>query len=113
MIKFVALMRRPAGMTHEQFVEYHRNVHAKKYMADPTVRRLCRKYVQSHAVEGKLHGFPESTFDGVTEIWFDTTEDFTSATYNANIRPDEQNFIDLANSEIMITVENPVWNPTN
>ncbi len=58
MIKFVALMRRPAGMTHEQFFEYHRNLHAKKYMADPTVRRLCRKYVQSHAVEGKLHGFP-------------------------------------------------------
>ncbi len=64
-----------------------------------------------------MHGFPDSTFDGVTEIWFETLEDFNeafdSATYNATIRPDEEKFIDLENSEILVTIENPVWNPTN
>jgi hypothetical protein len=38
MVKFVALMRRRPGMTHEEFVDYHRNHHAKTYMSDPTRR---------------------------------------------------------------------------
>lgn len=117
MVKFVALMRRPAGMTHEEFVDYHRNHHAKTYMSDPTVKRLARKYIQSHAIPSGLEGYPDSGFDGVTEIWFDTVEDyqeaFSSDTYKANVRPDEEKFIDLPNSQILVTVENPVWNPTN
>ncbi len=116
-VKFIALMRRPAHMTHEQFVDYHRTHHANTFMSDPTVQRLCRKYIQSHTIPSGLRGYPDATFDGVTEIWFDTLEDFneafTSATYDSNIRPDEQKFINLPNSEILLAVENPVWNPTN
>ena len=116
-VKFISLMRRPAHLTHEQFVDYHRNNHANTFMADPTAQRLCRKYIQSHTIPSGLHGFPASTFDGVTELWFDTLEDFnqvfTSARYNDIVRPDEHKFVDLPNSEVLLVVENSVWNPTN
>ena len=110
-VKFISLMRRPAHLTHEQFVDYHRNGHANTFMADPTAQRLCRKYIQSRTNPSDLHGFPTSTFDGVTELWFDTLEDFnvafTSATYNA-IRPDEHKFVGVPKSEVLPAVENPI-----
>jgi uncharacterized protein (TIGR02118 family) len=116
-VKFVAFMRRIPSMDHQEFVDYHRNQHAKIYMEDPTNKRLVRKYIQSHVVPSGLEGLPQSEFDGVTEIWFDTIEDmkeaFSSDTYMANIRPDEQKFIDFENSLTLVTIENPVWNPTN
>jgi uncharacterized protein (TIGR02118 family) len=112
-VKFVVFMKRRPGMTREEFVTYHRASHAKTFMADPTIRRLCRKYVQSHPVPSGIDGFAESPFDAIAEVWFDNVEDlreaFSSDTYMANIRADELTFIDLEHSVDLVTEEYHVW----
>lgn len=112
-VKFVILMKRRPGMTQAEFIEYHRTSHAKTFMADPTMRRLCRKYVLSHPVQAGGGGIGESPFDGVAEVWFDTVEDlreaFSSHTYMANVRTDELKFIDLENSVNLVTEERYLW----
>jgi uncharacterized protein (TIGR02118 family) len=94
-------------------VDYHRASHAKTFMADPTIRRLCRRYVQSHPVPPGIEGIPESPFDGIAEVWFESLDDlreaFSSDTYMANIRTDEVRFIDLEHSATLVTEEDCVW----
>ena len=50
---------------------------------------------------------------GSPEIWFDNVEDFreafSSATYTANIRPDELKFMDLEHSVDLVAEENHIW----
>lgn len=112
-VKFVILMRRRPGMTRAEFIDYHRTHHAKTFMADPTIRRLCRKYVVSHPVQSDDDGLAEPPFDGVAEVWFDNVGDleeaFSSDTYMASVRPDELKFIDLENSQNLVTEERHVW----
>lgn len=112
-VKFVVFIKRRPGMTRQEFVDYHRASHAETFMADPTMRRLCRKYVQSHPVPPGIEGIPESPFDGIAEVWFDSLDDlreaFSSATYMANIRTDELKFMDLEHSVDLVTEENAIW----
>lgn len=112
-VKLVVFMKRRPGMTRGEFVDYHRASHAKTFMADPTIRRLCRKYVQSHPLPSAVEGFSESPFDGIAEVWFDDVEDlreaFSSDTYMANVRTDELRFIDLEHSVDLVTEEHHVW----
>ena len=103
-------------MSRQEFVDYHRTSHAVTFMADPTIRRLCRRYVQSHpvlsGVEG-VEGVDGSGFDGIAEVWFDTVHDlreaFSSETYMANVRVDELRFIDIEHTLDLVTEETPVW----
>jgi EthD domain len=112
-VKFVVFIKRRPGMTREEFVDHHRDSHAETFMADPTMRRLCRKYVQSHPVPAGTEAIPESPFDGIAEAWFGTLDDlreaFSSATYMADIRTDELRFMDLEHSVDLVTEEYPVW----
>jgi uncharacterized protein (TIGR02118 family) len=112
-VKFVVLMRRRPGMTRQEFVDYHRTSHAVTFMADPTIRRLCRRYVQSHPVPTGAEGFGEPEFDGIAEAWFDTVHDlreaFSSETYMANVRVDELRFIDIEHTVNLVTEETLPW----
>jgi hypothetical protein len=112
-VKFVILMKRRPGMTRAEFVDYHRTHHAKTFMADPTIRRLCRKYAVSHPIRSDVDGLPEPPSDGIAEVRFDDVGDlrepFSSDTYMANVRTDELKFIDLENSQNLVTEERPVW----
>jgi uncharacterized protein (TIGR02118 family) len=112
-VKFVVLMKRRPGMTRAEFIDYHRTSHVKTFMADPTIRRLCRKYVASHPVQSDDEELTEAPFDGIAEVWFDNPEDlreaFSSDTYMANVRTDELKFIDLENSVNLVTEERHIW----
>jgi uncharacterized protein (TIGR02118 family) len=114
-IKFVAAMRRIPALTHDQFVDYHRSQHAELFMSLPEVRTHVRRYIQSHPVQVSLPGLDTSSFDGLTEIWFDDIDGlkgvFDSPSYLTRIRPDEEKFIDLARSEVMVTTEFAVHDP--
>ena len=68
-----------------------------------------RKYVQGHTLSDPIPGFPasdDSAFDGIAELWFDSVEDvgkaFTQPRYLEIIRPDEESFVDFANSRAFI-----------
>ena len=112
MVKFSILLRRRAGMTHEEFVTYHREQHAPVFLSVPAVREHVRRYVQQHTIDAGIPGMPPVTFDGVTELWFDDVEAlgkvFCDPTYLGLVRPDEAEFLDLERCEFIVSQENPV-----
>ena len=65
MIKTIAVARKKAGMTHEEFSKYWLEQHA------PLAARLfpgLRKYVQNHLV---IEPGQKYEADGIVEMWFD------------------------------------------
>lgn len=116
MIKLTILLRRRAGLSHEQFVEYHRDQHAPLFMSTPVVQDNVRRYVQQHTVDVGLDGLPPTTIDGITELWFDDIASmavvFGDATYLEVIRPDEGRFLDLPGCEFVLSEETVVAETT-
>ena len=112
MIKFTIILRRKPGLTHEQFVEHHRTVHAPLFSSLPEVRQHVRRYVQCHSTGDQLSGLPDSKIDGTTELWFDNIAGlagvFGSEGYMRTIRPDEESFLDLHACEFLIGTERTV-----
>lgn len=115
MIKFTILLRRRPELSHEQFVDYHRNQHAPLFLSVPVVQENVRRYVQQHRVDAVLPGLPPTTIDGISEIWFDDVDSvtavFTARTYLETIRPDEAKFLDLGGCEFILSEEHPVLEP--
>jgi uncharacterized protein (TIGR02118 family) len=112
MIKFTAFMKRHPGMSQEEFVAYHRDQHGPLFKSLPASQKHVRRYVQSHPAREQIPGLTPSSFDGLTEIWFDDIAGFeavfTDAEYMRTIRPDEQKFLDLETSQVMLTREHVV-----
>ncbi len=112
MIKMTILLRRNPGMSHDEFVAYHRDIHAPLFCSLPEAKQHVRRYVQSHSTGEQFPGMPDYRIDGSTELWFDDVTGaaavFTSVDYMAIIRPDEQKFLDLAGCEIFFGVEHEV-----
>ena len=90
MVKFTILLKRNSAMTMEQFVDYHRNSHAKLFKSLPEAKQYVRRYVQQHPVEGGIPGMPPRIYDGITELWLDDVEGlarlFQSKDYIEKIR---------------------------
>ena len=111
MIKFTIVLRRQ-GVTHNEFVQYHRERHAPLFASLPEVKQHVRRYLQCHAIGDSLPGLPDSKIDGTTELWFDDLAGlaalFTSPGYMERIRPDELKFLDFYSCEYLIGTENPV-----
>ncbi len=112
MIKFTILLRRKPGMSHDEFVSYHREHHAPLFSSLPEVKRHVRHYVQCHATGEQLPGLPDNKIDGTTELWFDDLAGlagvFQSPNYMESIRPDEEKFLDLHACEFILGAEHEV-----
>jgi uncharacterized protein (TIGR02118 family) len=110
MIKLTFMVKRRPGMTHDEFVDYHRNRHAPLFASIPESERYVRGYVISHPVP--TDAYPEPEHDGMTEIWFDTWEDhdafFSSQNYREIVHPDEPNLIIMDDGVILIAEETRV-----
>jgi len=110
MIKLAFALKRAPGLTQEQFVDHHRNRHAPLFTSIPETQQYVRKYVVSHPILAP--SYPPPSFDGLTEIWFDSWQDhdafFSSDNYKTRVQPDEPTFIDLANSVSLVTEEKVV-----
>jgi uncharacterized protein (TIGR02118 family) len=95
MMHLVEFVRRKPGMEVEAFQRYWREVHGPLGAKIPQMRR----YVQSHVRPGAYRGGRQPIYDGVAEVWFDSTdamrESATTSEYRA-VRADEPNFIDAA-----------------
>lgn len=123
MVKLIALFKRKAGISVEQFQGHWRTTHAELVVR----QRGLRRYVQNHTLASAYHsgkpatgkpatgepatGEPvsrEPDYDGVAEAWFDDTQAMrelgASAEYRA-VRADEVNFIDAASMQVVITDE--------
>jgi uncharacterized protein (TIGR02118 family) len=103
MLKTITFIKRKPGMDREKFGEYWRTRHAQIVTRLPGLRR----YVQCHTIpSGYRKGEP--VYDGVAEVWFDSTdamrETANTAEYRA-VRADEHNFIDVPKIGFIIADE--------
>ena len=112
MVKFSIFLRKRAGMSQNDFVAYHKTHHASLFTSLPEVKQYVRKYVQCHVVPVALPGFPDTYYDGITELWFDDVESigkvFAAPEYLRLIRPDEEKFIAMNECGFLISTETPV-----
>ena len=68
MHKVVILLRRRDDRTHDEFAQWWLVEHAPMARELPGVRRICFNLCEDGA-----------PFDGVSELWFDSREDFEAA----------------------------------
>jgi len=103
MLKFVSLLKRKAGLTHQEFVDYYENQHAPLSLSfwGEHIQGYCRNFVDAEKVS---HSNPNSVapdFDVITEFWFLTRESYETARKIMQqpdvaevIRNDERAFLD-------------------
>ncbi|TCR03396.1 uncharacterized protein (TIGR02118 family) [Sphingobacterium sp. JUb78] len=107
MLKFTFLIRKTTGMSKEDFIDYHRNHHAPLFMSIPESKQYVKKYVVSHPKI--IEGFPLPAYDGITDIYFASMNDFNSffasENYKQKVHPDESNFIDLNDVVTLVSDE--------
>ena len=112
MIKFTILLKRKPSLSHKEFVEHHRTVHADIFMSVPAVKATVRRYLQQHAIPVELPGLPPGKYDGITELWFDDVTAlarcFSDPEYLAVVRPDEASFLDLHACDFIVSEEHAV-----
>ncbi len=112
MIKFTILLTRKPSLTHTQFIEHHKMVHAALFMSVGVVKETVKRYVQQHGIPVDLPGMPPVKYDGITELWFDDVEAlarcFSDSEYLARVRPDEESFLDLHACDFVVSTENVV-----
>ena len=103
MVKTITFIKRKPGMSVEDFGQYWRTQHAAIVIKLPGLRH----YVQCHTIpSGYRNGEP--AYDGVAEVWFDSTDAMRAGTQTAQykaVRADEPNFIDMSKIDFVITDE--------
>lgn len=93
MMHLVEFVRRKPGMDVEAFQRHWREIHGPLGARIPMVRR----YVQSHVRMSAYREGRQPLFDGVAEVWFDSTEAMRESARTREyeiVRADEPNFID-------------------
>lgn len=121
MIKLVCVLEKKAGISDKDFHDYWLNSHGPR-VREHMKKLKARRYVQSHlidhpeneagrALRGMLPPAP-----GVTEIWWDSIEDYEAALASeagreafADIASDERNFLDQANTQAFFTEEHVIF----
>lgn len=104
MLKFMTLLTRKPGLSHEEFCRYWREEHG------PLAMRIMPgmvRYVQNEVV--RLPGGEDAPFDGVAEVWLDGTWDDLNTWYRSEagraLREDEAKFIDTSRWITLIVEE--------
>lgn len=111
MFKIMITMKRRAGMTMEQFIDYYHNHHLPNVFAilppsEPGARVHRRNFINRDdpflAVIGDGRADANPPFDAITEIEFDEQADaekamrlFFDEQYINRIKQDERNFVDM------------------
>lgn len=94
MIKTIAMMKRKAGTSREEFMRYYEEEHAPLGLQHFPFVRYVRNYVRP------LPGQEEAAFDVITEFWFadraayQKAIDFNSSPAARIFREDEDRFMD-------------------
>jgi uncharacterized protein (TIGR02118 family) len=90
-VRMISFFRRAAGMKVDAFEQYWRFRHGPIVGRTPYLRR----YVQSHLVPEHRTAGREPFCDGVTEIWFDSLDDFRAGWRSSAVQ--EEQVRDCAN----------------
>ncbi len=121
MVKLIYCVRKSPAMSVEEFQRYWLEEHG------PLVRSVAAelgatKYVQSHTVQPALNEVLANSrgcaaaYDGVTEVWWNSLEDFNYALNSQagreaglKLLEDEARFIDLGRSRVFLTEEHVIF----
>jgi uncharacterized protein (TIGR02118 family) len=112
MIKLTCLVRRKPGMTPEEFHAYWREVHGPLVASTHSGSHVLR-YEQHHRPLDDYGPGDESdaaAYDGVTEQWFDSMEEYRAHIAEADfatVWADLANFLDVERLAYVLT-EAPV-----
>lgn len=94
-------------MTHQEFLDYRRDVHAPLLLSIPETKQYVRKFVVSVPVPTSI--YPAPVYDAMVEAWFDNVEDLTSFFRSDNfvniVDPDHANFLDVSAAVRLVTEE--------
>ncbi|SCW66206.1 conserved hypothetical protein [Sphingobium faniae] len=107
MVKLILLVKRKAGLTHEQFRAHYENTHAPLAWSvlQPHLIRYTRNFLTP------LPGQPEPPYDCVTEFWFpdhaaqNACFAWTRSEEGQVLARDEENFMDRASMRTWIAEE--------
>ena len=102
MVKLICFVRRKPGMSPEEFHRYWRERHGPLVASTRSGSHVIR-YEQNHRALDDYGREGGSEFDGVTEQWFSSLEDF-----HASIQEDDYQLIAEDIPKFMDT-ENIVW----
>ena len=69
MFKAMILLTRKEGLSHSDFKNWWLNKHSELASKLPGLKKACFNLVKNE----------DSPFDGVSELWFDSEDDFTSS----------------------------------
>lgn len=110
MIKLVILLKRREGMTHQEFLNYRRDIHAPLLLSIPETKQYIRKFIVSAPVSAP--GYENPVYDAMVEAWFDSLEDmnafFLSDNFVNIVDPDHVNFLDVPAAVRLVTEETVV-----
>jgi hypothetical protein len=126
MIKFVYCIRKRADLTDEEFRNFWRDTHGL-FIRSIAKTLGATKYIQSHTLSTsvnseivKSRGLDSLPYDGITEIWWESMEDFLAAVstpegqeaarqYITDPTVGEVNFVDFSQSRAFLTEEHTVF----
>ena len=112
MLKVDILVHRRPDLSHEQFVEYWRDVHAQLFSSQPVVKQHVRRYVQSRTIPDPPNAVRLADYDGIAQVWFDDMNGFhgvfSSQNYRDVIKVDEEKFADPKRVEFLFSEETEI-----
>ena len=99
MFKAVILLTRRADMTHDEFAQWWLGEHRPLAQKLPNLRKAIFNLVD--------HNTDDPGIDGVSELWFDSKEDFEAAyASEMGIQTAEDSIAHVSNRVRMFVVEN-------
>ena len=126
MIKFVYCICKRVDLSNEEFRTFWKDKHGP-YIRSLAKTLRAKKYVQSHTVDTPLNeeiiksrGLDTPPYDGVTEIWWDSMDEFVASVstpegqaaaqqYILGSDVAEANFVDFSKSRAFLTEEHVVF----
>ena len=122
MIKFVYCIRKRANLSDEEFHTYWREKHGS-FIRSIAKTLGAKKYIQSHTINTPVNaeivnsrGLDSPPYDGLTEIWWESMDDFLAAISSKEgieaakeYVADEANFVDFAQSRAFLTEEHTIF----
>lgn len=106
MIKMTMFLKKAPGVTREEFIDHHVNVHGALMRSIPEGREHILRYTQTHPGDGTFSSVTPDDFDGTAELWFDSAEGLDAVmgfdTFKNVVAKDEPNFLDQDATLVMV-----------
>lgn len=97
-------------MSHQEFLNYRRDIHAPLLLSIPETKQYVRKFVVSTPVQAS--GYLDPPYDAMVEAWFSSLEDlnafYLSDNFVNKVDPDHINFLDVPAAVRLVTEETVV-----